>query len=424
MPWWFVRAWMTPQTAYAAGGGESGAVSEIVLLLALVAVAYLLTHFVVGRLQRWFLIVAGLEYVVLGALLGPGVPVVKAFDDLTKLLPVIALATGWIGLLRGMELRRDILSSAPRGTLRIALFDVIFAGGLVTAASYFLAMSGFLGPITASEASILAGVLGCCAATRTTEPLDIIERRYRVEGPTVPLLRQSARVGDALSIFVFGLLFCIFRPHEGASYDLSAAGWIGVSTGLGVLLGLLFRPFLGKDDSENGRFLALVGIITFAEGAAWFLELSALYVNLILGLVLVNTTQAGKEIHQTLERTNRPITLVLLVFAGALWVPPDPVPTVALGVSFIALRLLGKALASRVAAANGLLRRDLFRGQLGHGDATIAMAVSFKLLFQGPAIDVAYSVIVGSVILHYLIAPRFLRALLVDGGEVRQEQET
>jgi urea transporter len=251
----------------------------------------------------------------------------------------------------------------------------------------------------------------------------VVEKRYTIVGELVPLLRRAARLGDVLAIFVFGLLFCIFHARaEDAPLVLTPTEWTVVAIVLGGALGVLFRTFLAGDESENGRFLALVGIITFASGAAWFLSLSGFLVNLVLGAVLMNTARAGKQIRATLERTEVPMHLVLLVFAGALWQPPPLWATVAAGCGFIALRLFGKRLGAALAGWGHPIRGDLHRGLMGHGVVTVAMAISFRLVYDGAAVDIAYTVILASVVLHHLAAPRALRALLVDAGELERER--
>lgn len=414
-----------PAPALAAGGGGHAGTGVVVILLLFVAAAYVLTHFVIGRLQRTLLVVSGVEYILLGILLGPVVPQIRAFEDLGELLPVIALAAGWIGLLRGMELDFSHMKDAPRGASRVALGDDLITGILVAGSAYLFFTSGmFVLGIDDSQAWMSGGVLACCAAVGSTEPIEVIKKRYHVEGPTVPMLRRAARVGDVGALLVFGLLFCVFhQDEENTPLVLRPTEWAVVSVGLGAALGLLFRPFLIGDESENSRFLALVGIITFASGAAWFLNLSPLLVNLVLGTVLVNTAKAGPQIHATVERTKVPMNLVLLVFAGALWSPPPLWPTVAATCAFIVLRFAGKWIGSRLAAWGQDIRNDLHRGLMGHGVVTIAMAISFRLVYSGPAVDVAYTVILASVVFHDLAAPRVLRALLVDTGELRREQE-
>ncbi|MGB0678441.1 MAG: hypothetical protein ACPGUV_02120 [Polyangiales bacterium] len=402
------------------GSGESLAI--VVIFIACLVAAYLIAHFVVDRLQQRFLVHVGLEYIFVGVAIGPLVPQIPVLSDLRGILPMIALAAGWIGLLRGMELNLRQLGRAP-GSAQVSLVHAVVAGGLCTAGAYhaFLA-PGWPRPASpAAQVALCAGVLGCVAAAGGTAPLQVLARRYTLEGPLVPLLARAARLSDLFAIAVFGVLFCVFRPEGSqAGLILSATEWAVVSVGLGLGLGLLFTPFLGGEESANSRFLALVGLICFASGTAYLLRLPALLVNLVLGVTLVNTAKSGAKIQATLENTARPMHLVLLVLAGALWQPPPALATLLATAGFVLLRTLGKFLASRVAAWGTALRPDLYRGLLGHGEVTVAMAVSFRLVYAGPLVDLTYTVILASVVLQDLLAPRLLRALLVDAGQLER----
>ena len=221
------------------------------------------------------------------------------------------------------------------------------------------------------------------------------------------------------------MIFCVFHEEAPGARAYSPSLWAWVTVLLGGALGFLFSLFLAGDESDNSRFLALVGIIAFASGGAYFLKISPLAVNLSMGFVLVNFARGGQLLHTTLESTERPMALVLMIFAGALWdIPPKEQiwPTVAALVGFLILRTSGKWLASLIAGWGTTLRKDLFRGLLAHGDVTLAMAVSFRLVYEGsPPVDIAYSVVLGSIVLNDLIAPRLLRGLLVDEGGIQKE---
>jgi len=104
----------------------------------------------------------------------------------------------------------------------------------------------------------------------------------------------------------------------------------------------------------------------------------------------------------------------------------EPVPwlsTLLLLLGFVALRLVGKFVASRVISLGTPLRPDLYRGLLAHGEVTIAMAVSFRVVWHGPIADMAYAVVLASVVVHDLIAPRVLRQLLRDLGELTEDRD-
>ncbi len=413
-----------PLVAHAEGpAGAAHSTRVVVVLLLAVGSAYLVTHLLVDRLQRRFLVLSGFEYMALGLALGPAVPAIDVLQDLEGLMPIIALAAGWVGLLRGVELDASRLREAPAHRTRLAVLTHVSAGLLVGAAAFTALDAGLVGAVSRRDAGLVAGFLGCVAASGSIGPLDVIQQRYVISGATSALLRRAARLADVGALFLFGLLFCVFHTStEGAPIVLRPTEWAVVSVSLGAVLGILFRIFLADDDSENARFLALVGIITFASGAAYLLQLSPLLVNLVLGAVLVNSGRRGARVRETLENTERPMSLVLRLVAGALF-PVAALGSALLGglAAFVLLRLLGKAAGSMLAAWGRPLRGDLYRGLLGHGDVTVAMAISFRLVYGGAAAELAYAIALGAVIISDLVAPRAARNLLVDAGELRRE---
>ena len=414
-----------PGVAHAASGtaqnGSEGELGTVVLLVVVIGVAYVLAHNVVERLQRRFLVVSGAEYLLLGFLLGPAFPAIHAFDNVTGLLPIIALAAGWVGLLRGTDFNFTSLQKLDPATWRVVFLHHLLPGVAVGIGSYyFFTETGWI-LASSREAALSASALACFAAADSAEPFDLLARRYEVSGRLAPLLRNGTRLGDIAVILAFGLIFCVFHENAPEAQDYSPALWAWVTVLLGGALGVLFSLFLAGDESDNSRFLALVGIIAFASGGAYFLELSPLAVNLSMGFVLVNFARGGQLLHTTLESTERPMTLVLLIFAGALWQPTELVPTMLVLGGFLVARTGAKWLASVIAGWGTSLRKDLFRGLLAHGNVTLAMAVSFRLVYDGEAAKIAYSAVLGSIILNDLMAPRLLRGLLVDEGEIQRE---
>jgi len=420
----FVLAALPGVARAASGSGPSDSAGElgtVVLLVVVIGVAYVLAHNVVERLQRRFLVVSGAEYLLLGFLLGPAFPAIHALDNVAGLLPIIALAAGWVGLLRGTDFDFTSLQKLDPATWRVVLLHHLLPGVAVGFGAYYFFTDSSWIAASPRDAALSASALACFAAADSAEPFDLLARRYEVSGRLAPLLRNGTRLGDIVVILAFGLIFCVFHENAPEAQDYSPALWAWVTVLLGGALGFLFSLFLAGDESDNSRFLALVGIIAFASGGAYFLELSPLAVNLSMGFVLVNFARGGQLLHTTLESTERPMAIVLMIFAGALWEPTELVPTLlALG-GFLIARTGAKWLASVIAGWGTSLRKDLFRGLLAHGDVTLAMAVSFRLVYDGEAAKIAYSVVLGSIILNDLLAPRLLRGLLVDEGDIQRE---
>ncbi len=406
--------------------GDGNPEQTVVVLLGLVGAAYLLAHFVVDWLQKRLLFVSGFEYILLGVGLG----YLAVFKDLTPLAPILALSAGWVGIVLGMELDVRRMLSVRDQALRVATFEGLGSGVLVAVLAHEFLVRGGVPGADPEQYWLAAGVMGCAGAAGSSTAIDLVAERYDLQHSLVDRLRRAAGFGDLMSIGTFGVLFCIFHETGTGNTATSASLWILVTVLLGLALGGLFSVFLGGHEDNHSRFLALVGIITFSSGAAFFLDLSLLTVNMILAFVVTNSLQDGSGVRETLASTRRPMSLVLLVFAGALWEAPwhdtwtfDAMfAPIAITIAYMALRMGGKLLGCWVGSVGTELRPDLARGLLAQGDEAIAMALSLKLVYDGPAIDVAYTAILGSVIAHELLAPRVLKGLLIDAGVIRRER--
>ena len=67
------------------------------------------------------------------------------------------------------------------------------------------------------------------------------------------------------------------------------------------------------------------------------------------------------------------------------------------------------------------MRRDIARGLIAQGDVALAMALSLSFVFDNPLINIVYTVIIINSLFNELIAPRMLRGLIIDAGELQDE---
>ena len=95
----------------------------------------------------------------------------------------------------------------------------------------------------------------------------------------------------------------------------------------------------------------------------------------------------------------------------------------ALCLGFWGIRFVLKAFSSWLSSYGSSMRSDLFRGHLSQGEVSLAIALAFKLMLDGngDAVDLAYVAALFSVALNELISPRWLRSLLVDIGDIRED---
>ena len=407
-----------------------------ITLLALVVAATLLAHFALGKAQARFLYTTGGEYILLGVLIGPELPALVGAitgspvswqgavdrEVLRQIAPLISLAIGWAGLVYGLQfdLRAMLNSRSGAFTLSAVQAGVTFA--LVYGVGrWVLAGTGFLG-LDPDQASLAALFLGATAAVSSPAAWDLVHRRFPTQGRHSSLLRDGGTIDELVGIFVFGLIFCLFHPAQESPLGrpLTPTEWYVLSVLLGAVMGGVFHIFLGEEEDEDHLFLAFTGIIVFSSGAAWYLNLSPLLVSLVLGMVLGNTSRHARRVLPVIMRTHKPMVLLLLIFAGALWTSVSW-PAFVLSLLYISLRSLGKLGGGWLAALSigPSVRRDLGRGLLGHGEVAVAMALNLRLVYDGAFVDWVFTAVLVSMILNELWSARLLKGFLIDAGDIK-----
>ncbi len=392
-------------------------------LLAVILAAYLLAHVVFDRLQNRFLLTTGGEYILLGVLIGPHVPwqPLVSSQTLSELYPILSLAIGWLGLLCGMQFDIQRLLSDSTGAPRLAFVQSLVVFGGVGVLAWMVFGTGWPVAMSDPDRAMAAVAFGATAAVSNEATVALVRRQISANGPLTKLLGRTQHLDEAVGLLAFGLLFCFFHPTS-SSLDrpLTPTEWFAVSIAIGVGLGYLFAIFLGDESNDDKLFLALVGIIVFAAGMAQHLRLSSLVVNFVLGAALANASQHGDRLRQVLDRTRQPMTLLLLIFAGAMWSGMSGYELVLAG-GYVIVRLAAKMFGGALgaAAAGPTIRPDVGRGLIGHGELAVAMAINLRLVYAAPFVRWVYGAVLISVLLSELWGARALRGLLLDAGEVR-----
>ena len=392
----------------------------ILQLLAILGIGYLGTHYVAERFRARFHVATGVEFVVLGVLVGPHVTDVMTPDVLNQLGPVISLAVGAVGLVLGLEFPTAIRRTMRAEALELSFFGVlgtvlIVGGGATGLAWLILPQEAFMAALPVAVA------LGAVAAVSAPEPIVTVHRQMEGQVRLAGLLESSAKFDQVLATVLFGLVFCLFHNGETSGVrPLTPTEWVAVSTGLGVVLGGLFFLFLGREQDSDRLLLALIGIILFSSGAAYYLNLSPLYVNLVLGVMLASTSRLAAKLREVMKEIERPMTVVILVVAGASWNLAALTHPIVWGMVAICLlgRPIGKTLGGALAFRYGEHREHVTpwmgAGTMAHGGLAVAMAVNFGEVYSGPVADGLVSAALVSVLVWEVMAPGRIRRTLID----------
>jgi Kef-type K+ transport system membrane component KefB len=198
--------------------------------------------------------------------------------------------------------------------------------------------------------------------------------------------------------------------------------WLLASVALGAVLGSLFHLLTLYRYTDSQLLVIVLGLVTFCGGAAHYLLLPPLFVNLIVGVVVANRSPQHLRLLQSLLRLEKPVYLILLALAGAMWNLP-PLSILALVPTFVILRLMGKLLGGAIATrtvqltTGGLL--GVGPGLLSHGGMALVIALSVKQFFPGLLGDLALSAAVLSILVGTLLGPWALRRMLISENEAR-----
>jgi hypothetical protein len=370
------------------------------------------------RLPVWFRAFApsGLSFFGIGILLGPHVTGFINDVALNELDVVVNLGVGWVGLLFGLQFsfwdigrlsKRTLAGAATESFLTLLIVGTgIWAAAQATAFS----MPGWL--------VVVVLVIIACPTSPTIGAQVNLDLRAR--GPVTHALRVIVGVDALPAIVLLGVFVC-FSPLHPPGEGLLTSGWLWlIATGvLGLALGILFHFFTLYQYDDNQLRVVVLGLVVFCGGVAHFLLLSPLFVNLIVGVVVANRSPRRTDVLGSLLRLEKPIYLILLTLAGAMWRLP-PLSLLALVPLFILLRFIGKliggALAGRVIAPSvGMW--GVGPGLLPHGGMALALALNIKQFFPGPLGDLAINAAIGSMVIATLVGPWAIRRLLIAEGE-------
>lgn len=385
------------------------------LLILIVACAYLAAHWAAERLARRHLIVSGAEYVLLGVLLGPNVSGVIHATTTGPFAPLLTLAFGWVGALVGAQFRlRDLVRLEGRH------FSVAFTeAALALAATMGVMAAGcvlWLG-LDLRDAWIPALAMGAVAVSSAPTGVALAARNLGNRGFLVRQLQVTTAIDALTAVATIGVLLAVAHyapPGEGRAP--TATEWGVITVAIGLVGGALFHLFVGTERQIDRLFIALAGALILTSGAAAYLRLSPICTTFLVGFVLANTSPSRERIVEVLSSVERPLYFVLLIFAGSAWTPARG-SLLAFAFVLVGVRLAAKIGSARLAArVHGLLPAlgpHWGRGLVGQGGLAVAIALSYRVNVTAPLSEVIFTAALVSMLLTDVLSARLARDLLV-----------
>lgn len=382
--------------------------SSTLILIVVVVGSYLAAHVAFAWLAERFNIVSGAEYLLLGLLLGPQVLGVLSPGAVGGFAPFLTLALGWIGVVVGAQFHLPDLIRISRSHFRIAFTEALLT--LAAVSAVLVPVLAWLSGAPAEQVIVPAIALGCIATASAPTGIALVARRLGAQGAMVRQLQLTTAIDSVVAITAFGLLLAIAHNSSPSQVRVpTATEWAVISIGIGVVGGALFHLFLGDERQVDRLFIGLAGAIILASGAAAYLRLSPLLPSMLIGAILVNTSDSRQEIRKVLSVVERPIYFVLLIFAGAAWQMPEAGWGAAVGLFLllrVAAKLAGALLGAALNRAVGSLGAGWGRGLLGQGGLAVAIGLNYLLHEGAPLAEEVFAAALISVLLTDLLSAR------------------
>ncbi|MEO8178768.1 MAG: hypothetical protein ABI895_08045 [Deltaproteobacteria bacterium] len=405
--------------------------SVTVLFVALVVFAFFAGHLINRYASRLFPI-SGAEYLVIGALIGPQIPPrVLSTASLSQLTPLISLLLGLAGFLVGLQATRGFrgLRSSSVG-LAIA-FSTLSCLALAFAALYGVLLPPVEAPLfqtwlyelrgyqvelflTRPQAAV-AVVLAATATVTFSSALSGLDGDRLRDVPAYRLLQTCAYCGQCVAISAVAAVLAWTRSQASTAVDLPAGAWFAGVLILGVVVGVCFTLFIGREQSSTRIFVVTIGTVTFGAGVGAELGVSPIFVNLVAGATVALTSRHRGNLQREIQRLQHPISVLLLMLTGALWVPPSEGALWLFPLAYLGCRWLARALLpgfwTRLLTDVDPARIGV--GLLSQGTLAVAVAVDYALQTPQSAGLVLTTTIVGSLVFD-VFAQGALRRYLVD----------
>jgi hypothetical protein len=229
----------------------------------------------------------------------------------------------------------------------------------------------------------VALALGLCASASSATSAD-----PDVE-PAAAVAARIADLDDVLPIVVAMVVFALVPAMpDGRSWMLGVAPLL-----VGLIVGAIGWLIFERAESAAERVVFVLGALAIAGGAAAYLRISGLAVGLFAGLAwTIAPGRADQIVQDDLRMVQHPLVVLLLVTAGALWVPSAA--AIWLLPPFLLFRLAGKVMGATLSAQIVDVRpSDLAAYLMPPGVLAVAFALNFRQVLSAEAGDVLLSTV-------------------------------
>ncbi len=350
--------------------------------------------------------------------------------QVSALEPLVHFALGWVGLMVGLQLRRDLPKYLPGALLRLMAMDLglaLFAGvGIWLAAGWLLDL-----PMGHPLRWFIAAFLGVCMIGWAAE-VRSLRRQPAQDADSERLVRATSGLSSVFALLLYGMLFFLFDTPAGAAVGADAARSMGtviapqrilfglsISILIAAAAGWLCHWLMRLAGRNEGHFLVvLLGVVALIAGAAEAMGEPPLLVGMLCGAVLVNLPgDPVVRLKRVLLEAEQPMAMAIMLVAGLMADPvlPGMAWAVVGGVILLRIAIKWKLIGDRIARTAPAGESALFHlAPLRQHPLAMAMAVGMVITHP-----IDHAAVTGRELLMMVIAIGLVCDLVILLGKWR-----
>lgn len=392
--------------------------TPVTVLLVLLVVSYIGGHWAEAPGKRAFGSASGLEYVVLGIVLGP--QGLASLDEhvLATFEPVSLVALGWIALGYGVEVGAVGDQGVRKGPVLCGLFMTCLVALATALCVYNVALS-----FEPAERMLLSACVGLVCAQSARDATFWLADRHGAKGALHSWLLDFSRADDAPVLLSLPFVFAAFHPPQlVCGVTLAPALMAGCSLILGSLLGLCAAGLFHMSSSRVERWTILLGSGLLCTGISESIGLSAMGTCFALGMTMSIRLKDTEQVREKLAATEGTVLLPALLLAGAHLAPPTGPGEWLVLLWAMAARVAVTVLAGSILGISTqkliTVRGNFGLGLLSSGTLSIIVAFALSLGFGGEIGRITLSAAFLGTVLGELVGSPALRRALSAAGEI------
>ncbi|KAB2909439.1 MAG: hypothetical protein LC102_11325 [Ignavibacteriales bacterium] len=406
----------------------------ITLFLLILLFGYLGTGLAVRKISGRNYIPTGVEYLLLGLLLSPAlygliaqfVPILPKFplnnSIMEKLNPVIAGATGFLGLFWGMKFNLVALLRSNREHVRVAFYDLLLNNILIGSVTFGILYYIFGG--TTILVDIIFASLSTAIMVSLPTPWVVrrLQKKFKLRGKLTDSMIAATSFSRSFSLLMFGLLFPVYHILTRPGIFLTATEFVALGFGIAIVLGILFFIFLGRETNSEKIIAGILGITLLGSGVGYYLGLSPLFLCFILGILIGNLSSIRERITNAVHGLITPLSAVTVIFAGITWVVPEDYLIWVAVLLVPLIKLISKAITHRISYAAAFDKESVFERQgsvfLLNDILVFALLVNYATVFSNSMLSFVVNATFISAIVFSISASGVTKKFLVESDEI------